>query len=59
MQSPFATVFTLFVIPVSFWLLFAHKPVHGLPMSDEPDDQHTALARQERGLAVTSDGEGI
>jgi len=27
-----STVFTLFVIPVAYWLLYAHKPGHGLPM---------------------------
>lgn len=26
-----STVFTLFVIPISYWLLYAHKPGHGLP----------------------------
>ena len=28
-----STVFTLFVIPVVYWLLYAHKPGHGLPQS--------------------------
>ena len=27
-----STVFTLFVIPVSYWLLYEHKPGHGLPV---------------------------
>ncbi len=26
-----STVFTLFVIPVAYWLLYAHRPGHGLP----------------------------
>lgn len=30
-----STVFTLFVIPVTYWLLYAHKPGHGLPASEE------------------------
>ncbi len=30
-----STVFTLFVIPVTYWLLYAHKPGHGLP-NEEP-----------------------
>lgn len=30
-----STVFTLFVIPVTYWLLYAHKPGHGLPMEEE------------------------
>ena len=28
-----STLFTLFVIPVAYWLLYAHKPGHGLPQS--------------------------
>ena len=27
-----STVFTLFVIPVTYWLLYAHKPGHGVPL---------------------------
>jgi len=30
-----STVFTLFVIPVAYWLLYAHKPGHGLPIEEE------------------------
>lgn len=30
-----STVFTLFVIPVTYWLLYAHKLGHGLPASEE------------------------
>jgi multidrug efflux pump subunit AcrB len=26
-----STIFTLFVIPVTYWLLYAHKPGHGMP----------------------------
>jgi multidrug efflux pump subunit AcrB len=26
-----STVFTLFVIPIAYWLLYANKPGHGLP----------------------------
>jgi len=29
-----STVFTLFVIPVSYWLLYAHKPGHGVANQD-------------------------
>ncbi len=29
-----STIFTLFVIPVTYWLMYAHKPGHGL--SDSP-----------------------
>jgi len=28
-----STVFTLFVIPVAYWLIYANKPGHGLPVS--------------------------
>ena len=28
-----STLFTLFVIPISYWLLYANKPGHGLPQS--------------------------
>jgi multidrug efflux pump subunit AcrB len=28
-----STLFTLFVIPVSYWLIYANKPGHGLPMA--------------------------
>ncbi len=28
-----STVFTLFVIPVAYWLLYANKPGHGMPQS--------------------------
>jgi len=36
-----STLFTLFVIPVCYWLLYAHKPGHGLQVGfdDEPRDQ--------------------
>ncbi len=27
-----STVFTLFVIPVAYWLIYAHKPGHGAPV---------------------------
>jgi len=30
-----STLFTLFVIPVTYWLLYAHKPGHGLPRTAE------------------------
>ena len=29
-----STVFTLFVIPVTYWLLYEHKPGHGLPATE-------------------------
>ncbi len=33
-----STVFTLFVIPVAYWLIYAHKPGHGLPQSTMDDE---------------------
>jgi multidrug efflux pump subunit AcrB len=33
-----STVFTLFVIPLVYWLLYENKPRHGLPEDVEPDD---------------------
>ncbi|REK06836.1 MAG: AcrB/AcrD/AcrF family protein [Planctomycetota bacterium] len=37
-----STLFTLFVIPVAYWLLYANTPGHGLPVSlmDEEDPLH-------------------
>ena len=32
-----STVFTLFVIPVVYWLFYEHKPGHGVPVVDEGD----------------------
>jgi multidrug efflux pump subunit AcrB len=32
-----STLFTLFVIPVAYWLLYANKPGHGLPQSTLDD----------------------
>ncbi len=29
-----STIFTLFVIPIAYWLLYSHKPGHGLPKDD-------------------------
>ena len=39
-----STLFTLFVIPVVYWLLYANKPGHGMPQSameeEEAGEQH-------------------
>jgi Cu/Ag efflux pump CusA len=35
-----STVFTLFVIPIAYWLLYANKPGHGLPKTDAEVDSH-------------------
>ena len=34
-----STLFTLFVIPVAYWLLYAHTPGHGLPQSAMEEDE--------------------
>ena len=33
-----STLFTLFVIPVAYWLLYANKPGHGVPQSEMEED---------------------
>ena len=39
-----STVFTLFVIPVAYWLLYANKPGHGMPQSSmEQEDASAAM----------------
>jgi multidrug efflux pump subunit AcrB len=38
-----STVFTLFVIPVAYWLLYANKPGHGLPFSAMEQEEPTSL----------------
>ena len=35
-----STLFTLFVIPVAYWLLYAHKPGHGLPVEETLAETH-------------------
>ena len=34
-----STLFTLFVIPVTYWLLYSDKPGHGLPEPDEESEK--------------------
>jgi multidrug efflux pump subunit AcrB len=41
-----STLFTLFVIPVSYWLFYAHKPGHGVP-DDFDQEELQALAAAE------------
>jgi multidrug efflux pump subunit AcrB len=36
-----STVFTLFVIPVAYWLLYANTPGHGLPQSTMEQEEST------------------
>ena len=52
-----STVFTLFVIPISYWLLYANKPGHGLPSSDLDADeapQNQSKAHSDLVVAVTN-----
>ncbi len=37
-----STLFTLFVIPVAYWLLYANKPGHGLPQSTMEQEESRA-----------------
>jgi multidrug efflux pump subunit AcrB len=34
-----STVFTLFVIPIAYWLIYEHKPGHGRPVVEEEGPQ--------------------
>jgi multidrug efflux pump subunit AcrB len=54
-----STVFTLFVIPVAYWLLYANVPGHGAPhsiMEDEDAASETATAPSHPSPAETGDG---
>jgi len=59
-----STVFTLFVIPVAYWLLYANQPGHGLPQSsmaleealsgdDHDTGDHAAIADVETRPTVS------
>jgi multidrug efflux pump subunit AcrB len=39
-----STLFTLFVIPVSYWLIYHNKPGHGLPETPEETDAEELVA---------------
>jgi ABC-type sulfate transport system permease component len=41
-----STVFTLFVIPVAYWLLYANKPGHGLPQSTMDEEDATTADKK-------------
>jgi multidrug efflux pump subunit AcrB len=42
-----STLFTLFVIPVVYWLLYANQPGHGLPQSTMDQEDAAAVCRHE------------
>jgi len=39
-----STLFTLFVIPIAYWLLYAHKPGHGMPQSAMDQEDIAVIA---------------
>jgi len=47
-----STLFTLFVIPVVYWLLYANKPGHGMPQStmdqEAPSSEPSGTSRADR-----------
>ena len=49
-----STLFTLFVIPVSYWLLYHNKPGHGLPQIGQE-----SIATRPSHLPETAKGEGV
>jgi hypothetical protein len=40
-----STVFTLFVVPVAYWLLYANTPGHGMPVSAMDEQEEPAIYR--------------
>jgi multidrug efflux pump subunit AcrB len=38
-----STLFTLFVIPVAYWLLYANTPGHGMPQSEMEEEERQAV----------------
>jgi len=52
-QGLFAsTLLTLFVIPVSYWLLYAHKPGHGLPSGESEEAEPCEGSPGDKGHAL-------
>jgi multidrug efflux pump subunit AcrB len=39
-----STIFTLFVVPVAYWLLYANTPRHGMPVSTLDQEEEPAVA---------------
>ena len=44
-----STLFTLFVIPVCYWLMYHNKPGHGLPPRDVDWSESEAAASESAG----------
>jgi multidrug efflux pump subunit AcrB len=52
-----STLFTLFVIPIAYWLLYANKPGHGIPqsmMEQEESTVRTATAAYQPEVHITT-----
>ncbi len=51
-----STLFSLFVIPVVYWLLYANKPSHGLPQStmEQEDRAETSVAQKAKEAVIVS-----
>lgn len=49
-----STLFTLFVIPVAYWLLYANTPGHGLPQSSMAQEDYSVLRGSETAEALLS-----
>jgi hypothetical protein len=50
-----STLFTLFVIPIAYWLIYSNKPGHGLPQSTMAMED-AAEERQEPSGALVHQG---
>ncbi|CAN5493873.1 efflux RND transporter permease subunit [soil metagenome] len=53
-----STVFTLFVIPITYWLVYANKPGHGVPVIEEDETTATTVDVNEpkQELSETTSG---
>jgi multidrug efflux pump subunit AcrB len=49
-----STLFTLFVIPVAYWLIYANKPGHGLPVSTMATEDAAVEKEENRVEARTT-----
>jgi hypothetical protein len=51
-----STLFTLFVIPVAYWLLYANKPGHGMPVSALDQEEPVVLVQPD---VSSHNGKGV
>jgi hypothetical protein len=54
-----STLFTLFVIPVAYWLLYANTPGHGMPVSRVDREAEPAASDLRRSCPATFNPGGI